>query len=141
MGIKLNYCELFFMPGPSTWAGTHATSSYSKKLFFQCADSTIWNGRFPEKVFGFIFFQLSDSNPGRVGTKRESYRCAMPFPQVPSVEVPVDVHLVKLPLNPLLLVVRDLAFRNGPAVQAAELRHDQLRHVRVELGSIRLSAS
>ena len=65
----------------------------------------------------------------------------MPSSLVPSVAIPVDVHLVKLPLNPLLLVVRDLAFRNGPAVQAAELRHDQLRHVRVELGSIRLSAS
>ena len=28
------------------------------------------------------FCQLSDSNLGRLGTKRERYRCAMPFPQV-----------------------------------------------------------
>ena len=26
------------------------------------------------------FCQLSDSNPGRLGTKRERYRCAMPSP-------------------------------------------------------------
>ena len=30
------------------------------------------------------FFQLSDSNPGRLGTKRERYRCAMPYPQFKS---------------------------------------------------------
>ena len=38
--------------------------------------------------------------------------------------LPVRVHLIELPLNPLLLVVGDPAFGQTPAVQAAVLAHD-----------------
>ena len=33
-----------------------------------------------KRLFWGSFFQLSDLNPGRLGTKRERYRCAMPSP-------------------------------------------------------------
>ena len=59
----------------------YTSKSFHNFFFFtfsECADTVqLKNGRFSEKVLG-SFFQLLDSNPGRLGTKCERYRCAMP---------------------------------------------------------------
>ena len=48
-------------------------SEFADTLQFRMAGSR-------KKCLG-SFFQLSDSNPGRLGTKRERYHCAMPSPR------------------------------------------------------------
>ena len=58
--------------------------------------------------------------------------------QIPTV--PVCVHLIKFPLDPFFLVIRDPSFWNGSSVQGSIFTHDQFGHVRVKLGSIRLGA-
>ena len=56
------------------------------KSFPECANTEQFRKAGSQKKIGFKFFQLTEeSNPGRLGEKREGYLCAMPSPHFPQL--------------------------------------------------------
>ena len=56
---------------------------FKKIIFPECANTEQFRTAGSRiKIFGLDFYQLTEeSNPGRLGEKRERYLCAMPSPQ------------------------------------------------------------